>query len=49
LREINNIDKTKKEYEDEFMYKLYNNRKLASNINIQFEEIQRLIGNKAYE
>ncbi|CAH1724322.1 uncharacterized protein LOC114120697 isoform X3 [Aphis gossypii] len=28
------------------MYKLYNNRKLASTINIQFEEIQRLIAEK---
>ncbi|XP_050056795.1 uncharacterized protein LOC114120697 isoform X2 [Aphis gossypii] len=46
LKEINNIDKPKKEYEDEFMYKLYNNRKLASTINIQFEEIQRLIAEK---
>jgi len=43
LSEINNIDKTKKEYEDEFKYKLYSNIKLASKINIQFEEIQRLI------
>ncbi|KAE9534333.1 hypothetical protein AGLY_008423 [Aphis glycines] len=46
LKEINNIDKPKKKYEDEFMYKLYNNRKLTSNINIQFEEIQRLIAEK---
>lgn len=44
LSEINNIKKTIKEYEDEFKYKLYCNRKMASKINIQFEEIQRLVG-----
>jgi len=44
LNEINNIDKTKKEYEDKLNYNINSNRKLATKINIQFEEIQKLTG-----
>ena len=49
LSEINNIDKTKKECEDEFKYKLNNNRKIASKINIQFDEIQKLMGELKFD
>ena len=44
MSEINKIEKTIKEYKDEFIYKLYGNRKMVSKINIQFDEIQRLEG-----
>jgi len=49
LIEINNIEKTIKEYEDKFKYKLYCNRKMVSKINIQFEEIQKLVGELKFE
>jgi len=49
LSEINKIEKTIKEYKEEFKYKLYGNRKMASKINIQFEEIRRLEGELKFE
>jgi len=42
--EVYNIDKTKKEHKDELKDKLYKNKRMVSKINIQFEEIQRLMG-----
>ncbi|XP_025206293.1 uncharacterized protein PF07_0086-like [Melanaphis sacchari] len=44
--EINKIDKTKKEYEDELKDTLNKNRIITSKINYQFEEIQRLLAEK---
>lgn len=49
MSEISHIDKTEKEYEDELKDKLYSNRKIASTISIQFEEIQRLMGELKFE
>lgn len=42
--EIKNINKTKNEYENELNDMLWSNRKMVSEINIQFEKIQRLMG-----
>lgn len=39
-----NFDKTKKDLEDELNIRISNNRIMESKINIQFEEIQKLMG-----
>lgn len=44
MKEIMNFDKTKKDLEDELNIRISNNRTMVSKINIQFEEIQKLMG-----
>jgi len=44
MEEIMNFDKTKKDLEDELNIRISNNRIMESKINIQFEEIQKLMG-----
>lgn len=44
MEEIMNFDKTKKDLEDELNIRISNNRIMESKINVQFEEIQKLMG-----
>jgi len=48
MKEIMNFDKTKKDLEDELNIGISNNRIMVSKINIQFEEIQKLMGEVKY-
>lgn len=43
-----NFDKTKKDLEDELNIGISNNRIMVLKINIQFEEIQKLMGEVKY-
>ncbi|KAE9527890.1 hypothetical protein AGLY_012714 [Aphis glycines] len=46
MEKIMNFDKTKKDLEDELNIRISNNRIMESKINIQFEEIQKLMGER---
>lgn len=48
MKEIMNFDKTKKDLEDELNIGISNNRIMVLKINIQFEEIQKLMGEVKY-